>query len=195
MWIYNRAREILLSPKTAWEKIREENDLRLLIAYPLILAIFPSLAIYLGYGMIGSQQGMHYYRMLPINALYSAIVAYFLSIIGVIFLMFLIQVIANYFQSECDLLKSAKLAVYASTAPLLANIFQLIPGISILNILGLYGAYLLHLGVPKLTRTPEDKVQTFIFWVIMASIVVAVLINNLIGNFIFMTVVSEVGTY
>jgi len=195
MWIYDRAREILLYPKTAWEKIKEENDIRKLIIYPLVLNLIPSLAIYLGYVYIGLQEGTRYYRMLPLNAIYSVLVAYCLTLIGIVFLIFLIQVIANYFQSECDLFKSAKLAIFASTAPLLANIFYLIPGIRILNILGLYGAYLLHLGVPKITRTPADKEQTFIFWVIMASITITYLINNLIGNYISMTVISEVWTY
>ena len=196
MWIYNRAREILLYPKTAWEKIREENDIRLLIIYPIALAVLPSLAVYLGYGMIGLRMGpVGYYRMSAVNAFYSALVAYFLTLIGIAALAFLIQVIANYFQSECDLLKSSKLAVYAATAPLLANVFQIIPGIRILNMLGLYGAYLLYTGIPKLARTPADKEQALIFSVIMAGIIMAVLIDFLTGQYIFGIVYSEVLTY
>ncbi|HTY13450.1 MAG TPA: Yip1 family protein [Candidatus Omnitrophota bacterium] len=194
--IFERARELLFYPARAWEKIKGEKPGRDLIVYPLVLALVQPVAIMIGYWLIGLWIGSNgYVRMSFLNSFYSALVAYFLSLLGVAVMAFLIMVLANYFQVESDMPSAAKLAVYASTAPLLCGIFQLIPGIRILMILGLYGAYQLYTGIPKLLKAAHDKEPPFTFTSIIAGIILMLLINFLISQYIFGILYSDILTY
>jgi hypothetical protein len=195
MWIVDRARDLLWYPKRTWDKIKTEADPKLLVIYPLFLAVIPALAVYIGYGLIGLRLGpVGYYRMSFINAFYSALVYYVLSLLGVVVMGFLVMVLTNYFTAEADIFSAMKLAVYSATAPLLAGVFQVIPGIRILMVLGLYGAYIMYLGVPKLIRTTHEKEAPFSFSLIIAAVILMLLIDFLVSQYIFGIVYSEVLT-
>jgi len=196
MWILNRAREIILYPQKTWDEIKEEKNNRILIIYPLILCLIQPIAIIIGYGIVGlwiTPAG--YFRLSLINAFYSALVAYFLSLLGIGIMGFLILVLVNYFHVEGDIFSAMKLSVYSATAPLLAGIFQIIPGIKILTILGLYGLYLLYIGIPKIMKAPHEKESPFIFSVIIGAVVLLVLINALISGYLFSIISPEILTY
>lgn len=196
MQIFDRAREIVLYPQKAWDKIKEEKDKRFLISYPLILCLIQPIAIIIGYWMIGLWMGpAGYIRLSFVNAFFSALVAYFLSLLGIGVTGFLIQVLANYFHVEGDIFSSMKLSIFSATAPLLAGIFQIIPGLRILMVLGLYGSYILYLGVPKLLKAPHDKEQPFTFSVIISGIIMILLINFLVSQYIFGIIYSDILTY
>lgn len=198
MWIFNRAREILLFPKEAWEKIKLEEikDWRTILIYPAALAFFSAAAIFIGYWFVGVRIGaVGYFRMSPVNAFYSAVVFYCLSLLGVVVTGFIILFLASYFSAEGDFFAALKLAVYSATAPLLASAFNLIPGLKVLGILGLYGAYLLYLGVPKIMKAPHDKEQPFIFTSIIAAVIMVLLINFLVDQYIYGILYGEILTY
>ena len=195
-WIIERARELLFYPAKTWDKIKAETDNRSLIIYPLALALVQPAAIIVGYGLVGDWvYSGHYFRMSLIDAFYSALVAFFLSILGIAVMGFLAMVIANYFQVESDMKSAAKLIIYSATAPLLAGVFLVIPGIRVLMILGLYGSFLLYIGAPKMMKTTHDKESPFIFSMIIVSIIIMILINNLIGSYIIGIINSNILTY
>jgi hypothetical protein len=54
-----------------------------------------------------------------------------------------------------------KLAAYAHTPAWLAGIFLLVPGLSVLAILGLYGVYLLWSGLPPLMHAPPETTLAY----------------------------------
>jgi len=196
MLIFDRAREIILYPQKAWDKIKEEKNNRILITYPLILCLIQPIAVIIGYGIIGLWMGpAGYFRLSLVNAFFSALVAYFLSLLGIAVMGFLTLVLANYFHVEGDIFSAMKLSVYSATAPLLAGIFQIIPGLRILMILGLYGSYILYLGIPKLMKAPHDKEPPFTFSVIIGGIILILLINFLVSQYIFGIIYSDVLTY
>ena len=196
MLIFNRAREIILYPQKAWDVLKEEKNKRMLISYPLVLCLIQPIAIIIGYGIIGLWMGpAGYIRLSLINVFFSALVAYFLSLLGIAVTGFLFQVLANYFHAEGDIFSSMKLSVYSATAPLLAGIFQIIPGLRILMVLGLYGSYILYLGVPKLMKAPHDKEQPFTFSVIISGIIMILLINFLVSQYIFGIIFADIMTY
>jgi len=168
----------------------------MLVTYPLILCFIQPIAIIIGYGIIGLSMGpAGYFRLSLVNAFFSALVAYFLSLLGIGVTGFLILVLANYFHVDGDIFSAMKLSVYSATAPLLAGIFQIIPGLRILMVLGLYGSYILYLGVPKLMKAPHDKEQPFTFSVIISGIIMILLINFLVSQYIFGIIYSEILTY
>lgn len=196
MLIFDRAREIILYPQKTWDIIKEEKNNRMLVTYPLILCFIQPIAIIIGYGIIGLSMGpAGYFRLSLVNAFFSALVAYFLSLLGIGVTGFLILVLANYFHVDGDIFSAMKLSVYSATAPLLAGIFQIIPGLRILMVLGLYGSYILYLGVPKLMKAPHDKEQPFTFSVIISGIIMILLINFLVSQYIFGIIYSEILTY
>jgi hypothetical protein len=198
MWIFNRAREILLFPKEAWDKIRFEEikDWKPVLIYPALLALLSAAAIFIGYFIVGVRIGaVGYFRMSAVNAFYSAVVFYFLSLLGVVVTGFIILFLASYFSAEGDFFAALKLAVYSATAPLLASAFNIVPGLKVLGILGLYGAYLLYLGVPKIMKAPHEKEQPFIFTTIIAAVIMVLLINFLVDQYIYGILYGEILTY
>ncbi|MBI5699946.1 YIP1 family protein [Candidatus Saganbacteria bacterium] len=187
MWIFDRAREILLFPKEAWEKIKLEEikDWKTIIIYPVVLALFSAAAFFIGYFIVGVRIGVvGYYRMSAIDAFFSAVVFFFLALLGVVVTGFIILFLASYFLAEGDFFAALKLSVYSATAPILASAFNIIPGLKILEILGLYGAYLLYAGIPLLMKAPHDKEQQFIFTSIIFAVVMVLLIHALVGSYV-----------
>ena len=55
MDIIKKTKDILVTPKTAWQTIAEENQnhLQILTNYLIPLALIPALATFIGYGIIG----------------------------------------------------------------------------------------------------------------------------------------------
>jgi len=74
-----------------------------------------------------------------------------------------------------------KLAVYSMTPVWLVGVFSLIPGLSILAILGLYGLYLFWLGAPTLMKTPEDKSIAYTAAVVVCGIVISVIVGAIVA--------------
>jgi hypothetical protein len=60
-----------------------------------------------------------------------------------------------------DFNNAFKLAVYSFTPVWMAGVFLVLPGLHFLALLGCYGAYLLWLGLPRLTKVPEDQAANF----------------------------------
>ena len=68
-----------------------------------------------------------------------------------------IDALAPTFNGQKNQPNALKLAVYSMTPAWLAGIFSLIPGFRVLGIVGLYGLYLLWVGLPPLMKSPEEK--------------------------------------
>jgi hypothetical protein len=51
----------------------------------------------------------------------------------------------------------------------LAEIFLLLPGLRFLLLTGFYGAYILWLGLPRLTKAPEQKSQSFAMLIVVCA--------------------------
>ncbi|KAF0134735.1 MAG: hypothetical protein FD145_452 [Candidatus Saganbacteria bacterium] len=196
MKYFLKARDIILYPVQTWEKIISEHDFKFLALYPVMLSIVQAVSIFIGYWLVGLRIGtVGYFRMSFINAFYSAVAAYILGLIGIIAGGFLILVIANYFSAECDIYNAMKLAVYSSSAPLLSGIFHIIPGVRILMILGLYGIYVLYIGLPKIIKTTHEKEQPLLFSSVISSVILMIIVNFLINQYIFGIVYSDILTY
>ena len=61
------------------------------------------------------------------------------------------------FGGLADRASAFKLVVYGSTAAWVAGVFQLIPGLGLLALLGLYSLYLYYVGATPVMRVPQDK--------------------------------------
>jgi hypothetical protein len=68
-----------------------------------------------------------------------------------------IDLLAPRFGGKKNFPNALKLSVYSHTPLWLAGVFLLIPGLNFLLILGLYGFYLLWVGLPILMGVPNER--------------------------------------
>jgi hypothetical protein len=70
-------------------------------------------------------------------------------------------VAAPLFGGRANFPNAFKLAVYSYTPVWLAGVFLLLPGLRFLMLTGLYGIYLLVLGLPPLMKSPAQRSAGF----------------------------------
>lgn len=178
MNIVERVKNILLTPKTEWDVINGETEtpVSLLPKYVIIMALIPAAAAFIGYGLIGVSflgvkvSGMNWGLSMAIQMFLQSILSYFIC-------TYVIDALAPTFKSEKNLGKSAQLVAYATTASAVAGIFYILPALSFLLILGLYGIYLFYIGLPKLKKTPEDQVVVYMIVSALVIIVVGIVLG------------------
>jgi hypothetical protein len=175
MNLVERVKAILLSPKTEWRVIEgEPGDANYLFTnYVAILAAVPAVAALLGYTFAGMGLG---------RALIFAIFLYVIYGIAWYVEALVIDALAPTFGGVKNSSNALKVAAYSSTAGWLAGIFQLIPPLAILGILGLYSIYLLWLGLPVLMKSPPDRATGYTAAVVVIMFVIMFVVMLVIGR-------------
>ncbi len=171
MKLVERAKAIMLTPETEWPVIGQEkrSAYGLFVPYVAVLAAIPEVAHFIGQSLIGG------YR--PIGAgLLRALVVYVASFAIVYLVAVVIDVSARRFGGEKNFSNALKLSVYSHTPLWLAGIFLLIPGLSFLLILGVYGIYLLWTGLPLLMRVPRARALPHAILVTACALIPAVVL-------------------
>lgn len=184
MNLFERAKNILISPKTEWEIIKNEQSTvaDLFTKYALILALIPAVAGFIGQSLIGISLGpFSSFKVPVVNGLIYAVLYYVLSLAGIYFVAFIVDALAPSFGATKDMVSSLKVVVYSYTAVWVAGIFQIIPVLAILGILGLYSLYLLYLGLNIVKGSPSDKVVGYTVVVVIITIVVYFIIGAIVG--------------
>jgi hypothetical protein len=167
MDIVERVKAILLTPKSEWLVIeRESGDPAFLFTnYVAILAAIPAVCGFIGMSLIGIG-GIG-------GGLVSAIVSYLLAFVTVYVLGLIIDALAPTFDAQKNPANALKLAVYSMTPGWVAGIFLLIPVLGILTfILGLYGYYLLWVGLTPLMKGPEEKTIVYTGAIVVCAIII-----------------------
>ncbi|HSL89878.1 MAG TPA: Yip1 family protein, partial [Ignavibacteriaceae bacterium] len=161
MNLFERAKNILITPKTEWEviKIEQTSVSDLFTKYVLILALIPAVAGFIGQSLVGISLGPFGSYKMPIGRGLLYLVLYYAMTVGAVYLLaFIVDALAPSFGAKKDMLASLKVVVYSYTAAWVAGIFQIIPVLGFLGIIGsLYGLFLLYLGLKIVKETPQDK--------------------------------------
>jgi hypothetical protein len=186
MALADRVKRILLTPKEEWEVIDREPATvgGLYTGYIIPLAAIGPVASAIGssvFGLYGGPFGG--YRVPLLSAITGAIVMFVLNLIAVYLLGLIIDALAPTFDGTRNPIQAFKVAAYASTASWLAGVFALLPGLTVLQILGLYSLYLLYLGLPVLMKSPKEKAVGYTAVVIIAAIVLTMLVGMVAGGF------------
>ncbi len=182
-----RAKRIILSPRTEWPVIEAESTTpaQLYTGYIMPLAAIGPIAQIIGYSVFGiTVPFVGTYRVPIGTALTSALVSYVLTVASTYVLALIIDGLAPSFSGQRSRIQALKLAAYSSTAAWVAGIFLLVPGLRILTVLGLYSVYLLYLGLPVLIRSPREKVLTYTVVVVLAAVVLFMLSGAIAGRFL-----------
>jgi hypothetical protein len=184
MNLVERVKAILLTPKTEWAAIEGEpgDPQYLFMNYVAILAAIPAVCRFIGTSIVGVNMPMvGAFRIGIVAGLVGAIVYYVLAFVMVYVMALIIDGLAPTFGGQKSQPSALKLAVYSMTPVWLVGVFSLIPGLSILAILGLYGLYLFWLGAPTLMKTPEDKSIAYTAAVVVCGIVVSVIVGAIVA--------------
>src|SRR5262245_60319626 len=170
--LIDRIKAILLTPQTEWKVIEQEHDtlFDLLISYVAILAVIPELAHFIGQSFIGG-----YTPIVP--NLVRAVIVYLVAFAMVYIIAGVIDLLAPRFGAEKNFANAVKLSAYSHTPLWLAGIFLLVPGLNFLLILGLYGFYLLWIGLPMLMKVPNDKALPYAAAVTACALIPAVVLT------------------
>jgi hypothetical protein len=185
MSLVDRAKRILLSPRTEWPVIDAEptTPAQLYTGYIIPLAAIGPIAQVIGYSVFGitvPNLGTH---RVPIGtAVTRALVAYALALAGTYVLALVIDGLAPTFNAQRSRVQALKLAAYSSTAAWVAAVFVLIPQLRFLTLLGLYSVYLLFSGLPILMRSPKDKTMTYTVVVVLGAFVLFLLAGTIVGR-------------
>ena len=180
MNLVERVKGILLQPQKEWEVISGEttNTAELYKDYIILLAAIGPVASIIGMTIFGiSMPFIGTYRLPLTSSLSSAVVQYVLNLVGVYILALIIDYLAPQFAGTKDFNQSLKLAAYSYTAGWVTGVFAIIPALSPLMILGLYGLYLIYTGIPILMKSPKEKALGYTVAVVIAAIIIAVVIG------------------
>jgi len=178
MNLVERAKNIIITPKTEWDAVsaEEPNIQQILLGYVLPLALIPTIAVIIGWGVIGifGFRSFTYGIAMGLVQLINA----FLS---VLITGFVIDALAPSFGSQKNMGRAVQLVAYSMTPIWIAGILNIFPSIGWLaGLIGLYGLYLMYLGLSPLMKTPEDKKVGYLVVSIIILIVVYFVIATIL---------------
>jgi hypothetical protein len=184
--IADRAKALILKPSETWDAIAlEPADVPTLYkTWIAPLAVIGPLAAFIGMSLIGSGGFGFTVRVPFASGLGAAILSFGLSLIAVYVFAKIIDQLAPHFGAERNFEQAFKVAAYAPVAAWLAAVFQLIPALSALSVVGLYSLYLLFVGLPKLMKAPTDKAGGYTLACIGAALVLYIVIWAVASTFI-----------
>lgn len=162
--IIERVKNLIISPKSEWEKISQESlETARLIQFLIMLALIPTVATFIGYALFGYRVPFVGYVGGSVAwALRYALVSFVSNVAGAFLAAFVINMLAPSFGSRQDWNKAFALVVYSYVPFYVAGVLYIIPSLGILaSLAGLYGLYLLYLGLPLMMETTEDKHTTY----------------------------------
>lgn len=180
----DRAKNIIVTPKTEWPVIDSEpasiGDIYRSYVFPL--AAIPAVAGLLGNMLFGFSVLGTTIRMSPMAAISGAITQYVMALITVFVLALIIDGLAPTFGGTRNRTQAFKVAAYSNTAGWLAGVLMFLPQLAVIAmLLSLYGLYLLYLGLPLLMRAPADKALSYTVVTILAAIVLFIIVGAVVS--------------
>jgi hypothetical protein len=184
MNLIERVKNILISPKTEWQKIAAEPQPMgtVITTYVLPLVLIGAVATFIGYGFIGINYG--FLKIAGVDwGLRMACVQLISALLGVVITAYVVDALAPSFGSEKNIDKSTQLVAYGYTPAFVGAIFNIFPAIAIIgSLLSLYGIYVMYLGFTPMKKTPEDKRVTYFIVTIIILIVLYFVLGLILGS-------------
>lgn len=183
MSIVDRAKNIMMTPKTEWQAIASEepNVGQIVSGYVIPLALIPAIAAMLGYGLIGHGAVSSF-----TGGIAMAIIGFVVAVGGVYLTAYVVDLLAPSFGSQKNFGRAIQLVAYSYTPAWVAGILNIIPVLGVLVLIAsIYGLYLMYLGFPHTMETPEDKVVVYMVVSIIVLIVVYFVLTALLTAIVF----------
>jgi hypothetical protein len=194
--LLERAKAILLRPREEWPVIEGEaaSIASIYKSHVIPLAAIGPIAAFIHSVVFGNSFFGITLRPSFLSSLSTAIVSYIFTLIGVFLMALVIDFLAPRFGGTANRNNAFKLAAYSATAAWVAGIFQLVPGLGMLTILGLYGLYLIYVGIPVMMKAPDDKALLYTVTIIVVGAVAGMVFSFLLAPLMLLTsTVPDVG--
>jgi MFS family permease len=185
MNLIERAKNILITPKTEWDVIAADPTPTpaLITTYVLPLAAVAAVAAFIGQVFIGVSLGfMGSYKVPLLTGLIGLVFSVVMSVVMVFVVGFIADALAPTFGGTKNMNQAVKVAAYCYTPVWIVSILNIIPALGILVLLAaLYAIYLMYLGLPRLMKAPQEKAAGYTAVVIIAAIVVGFVVATIGG--------------
>lgn len=183
MNLLERVKSMIVAPKQEWNVIADEtpDTGKIITSYVLPLAGLAAIAAFIGYGFIGINiLGI---RIAGISwGLYYAIVVIVSALASVFVSALVIDALASSFGSEKNIGRSVQLVAYSFTPAWVGGLLAVVPALAMIgSLFGIYGLYLLYLGMPVLKKTPQDKLVGYFIVSLLVTIVVYIVVGMILG--------------
>jgi len=183
MDILQRVKNIMVTPKTEWPVIAaEEPDIATIFkGYVLPLALIPAAAHLIGLGVIGKGMMSSFSWGIAV-----ALIQFIVAFVGVYLSAWAISLLGPRFASREDIGRAVQLVAYSCTPAWVAGILFIVPALAALGFLGgIYGFYLMYLGLPHLMKTPPDKALRYLAVSILVVIVINWTVSMVLTSMVF----------
>ncbi len=178
----SRSIGLLVSPQTAWQKIREDEQgvARVLLGHTALLGLIPPVCAYFGTTRVGWTIGYSDPVRLTVSSALPISIIYYVVILASIYTLGrMIHWMNVTYGTERTLSQCISLAAYPATPLLLVGAVQLYPVLWLNYLVGLpalaYSIYLLYTGTEVLMKLPRERAF------LMASAILAVCLIALVG--------------
>ncbi len=171
MNLIDRAKNIIVTPKTEWDVIstEEANTGQILTGYVLPIALIPTIAAFIGYSFIG----VGFWGRSMTFGIVQALIIIINAFLSVFLASYIIDALAGSFGSQKNPGRAMQLVAYSMTPVWVFGVLNIFPVIGWLgSLLGLYGLYIMYLGLTPTMKTPEDKKIGYLLVSIIILIVV-----------------------
>jgi Yip1 domain len=185
--IIQRARALLVSPRTEWPVIAAEPATvqDLYRDYIMILAAIPPVCQFVKTSILGyAWHGFRIYRLGIGAGLTAAVVEYGVSLAGVYVLAVIIEALAPHFAGEPNRIQALKVAGYSYTASWIAGCAQILPGLyGLVALVGaIYSIYLLYLGLPSTMKLLPERAGGYTAVTVISALILGWIITAITGG-------------
>lgn len=182
--LFERIKNIVLSPKSEWPAIAPEPTTvaQLFVGYVMPLAALAACLGFVRMSVLGVSTAYRGEFRMPIDSGLAYTVMMFLSaLFGVFIVGLIINALAPTFAGQRDQRQAVKVAAYSLTPALLSSVLALSPILpTLLQLLaGLYGIYVLSVGLPVLMQSPKEKAFGYTASVVVCTLLVGVVLAML----------------
>jgi hypothetical protein len=183
--LVDRVRNIIAQPRSEWEVIAAEpaTTQSLYRNYIMLLAAIGPVCSIVGNTLVGQTVpffNIHYRVPLGSSIAY-AVVDYVLTLAGVYVVALIIDALAPTFGGVRDRTQALMVSAYSMTPGWIIAVVALYPPLGILQLLGLYGLFLLYLGLPPVMKAPRERSVGYAVTTIIAAIIVYIIIGAVAG--------------
>ena len=184
--IIARAKAILLTPKTEWPVIATEpaTVAGLYKTWICILAAIPAVFGFIkgsiiGYSMFGASM-----KVPVMSGITSMILTYAMTLGLVYVVALIVDALAPTFAGEKNFVQALKLVAYAYTASWIASIGVILPVLGTLIAIagGIYGIYLIYLGLPHTMKCPPERAGAYTAVTVVIALVLGLIIGVIVGG-------------
>jgi Yip1-like protein len=185
--VIQRARSVLVSPRTEWPVIAAEpaTTADLYRDYIAVLAAIAPICHFIKVSILGyAWHGFRVYRLGLGAGLTAAVIEYGAALLAVYILAIIIESLAPNFAGQPNRIQALKLAAYSYTASWVAGFAHILPGLYALVALAgaIYSGYLLYLGIPVTMKVTPERAGGYTAVTIIIAIVLGWIIALITGG-------------